>query len=73
MPREKLQACIEAPQTQARIDEDVAYATLYNLDGTPLVLLNGREAPPVAPFLYGMMLSKGDAKTKYFANLPPAR
>ena len=73
MPREKLQACIEAPQTQARIDEDVAYATLYNLDGTPLVLLNGRETAPVAPFLYGMMLSKGDAKTKYFASLPPAR
>ena len=71
MPLEKLQACIDNPQTQARVDEDVEYASLYNPEGTPLVLINGRETPPVPAFLYGMMMSKGDANTKYFAKLPP--
>ncbi len=69
MPLDKLQACIDSPATQARIDEDVAYALVFDLQGTPLVLLNGREAPPVPAFLYGMMLSKGDAKSKYFEKL----
>ena len=70
MPIEKLKACVAAPETQARIDEDVAYASLYNPEGTPIVILNGRETAPVAAFLYGMMLSKGDANTKYFAKMP---
>jgi len=69
MPLDKLQACIDSKVTQARIDEDVAYAMLFELQGTPLVLLNGREAPPVPAFLYGMMLSKGDPKSKYFEKL----
>lgn len=73
MPRAQLEACIAAPETQARIDEDVEYAMLFEPKGTPLVLLNGREVMPVAPFLYGMVLSKGDANSKYFAKLPPGR
>jgi protein-disulfide isomerase len=73
MPLEKLQACVADPQTQARIDEDVAYAMLFNPKGTPVVLLNGRETLPVPPFLYGMVMSKGDADAKYFAKLPPPR
>ncbi len=70
MPLDKLQVCVDSPATQARIDEDVAYAMLFNPQGTPIVVLNGRSTPPVAPFLYGMMMSKGDANTKYFAKLP---
>lgn len=73
MPLEKLQACLAAPETQARIDEDVAYAMLYNPSGTPIVLLNGKEAMPVSAFLYGMVLGGGDPQTKYFAKLPPPR
>lgn len=73
MPMEKLEACVAAPQTQARIDEDVAYAGLYDPKGTPIVLLNGQETPPIAAFLYGMVMSKGDPNTKYFAKLPTTR
>jgi protein-disulfide isomerase len=73
LTKEKLQACLDAPETQARIDEDVAYAMLFKPTGTPIVVLNGRETLPVPAFLYGMMLSKGDPQTKYFAKLPPPR
>jgi len=73
MAAEKLQACLAAPQTQMRLDQDVAYATLFNPQGTPIVVLNGKETPPVPAFLYGMMMGKGDANTKYFAKLPAAR
>ena len=73
MPMSKLEACLAAPQTQARIDEDVAYASLFNPEGTPIVILNGRETPPVTPFLYGMMMARGDANSKYFAKLPKTR
>lgn len=73
MALEQLQGCVDSPQTQARIDEDVEYAMLFNPTGTPIVLLNGRETMPVAAFLYGMALSGGDANTKYFSKLPPAR
>ena len=73
MPMEKLKECVAAPQTQARIDEDVAYAMLFNPSGTPIVVLNGRETMPVSSFLYGMVMGNGDATTKYFAKLPPPR
>lgn len=73
MPLEKLQACVRAPQTQARIDEDVAYATLFNPTGTPIVVLNGRSTLPAVSFLYGMVMARGDSDTRYFANLPPPR
>ena len=73
MPLEKLEACVAAPETQARINEDVGYALLFNPKGTPIVVLNGRSTEPSAPFLYGMAMAKGDADSKYFAKLPPPR
>lgn len=74
MPRDVLEACVASPKTQERIDEDVAYAMLYELKGTPLLLLNGKEvAWTAAPFLYGMVMGKGDPNNKYFAKLPPGR
>lgn len=74
MPRDVLEQCIASPATQARIDEDVEYALLYELQGTPLVLLNQRELKIASPaFLYGMVLAKGDVTTKFFDKLPPGR
>ncbi len=73
VPRATLETCINAPETAARLAADIAWANNYNIDGTPLVLLNGRDTPPVAPFLLGMALSGGDASSKYFDKLPAAR
>lgn len=70
--RDDLMRCVESYETQAKIDADVAYALLYGIDGTPLVLLNGRKTQPVPPFILGMALANGDVNAPYFQNLPPA-
>lgn len=67
-----MQACIKAPETQARLVEDIAYARLFNIEGTPLVLLNGKIAPPAPAFLLGMVASGGNVDAPWFLKLPPA-
>lgn len=71
MPRAKLEACIASPDTQATLQDDIQLALRYQLDGTPLVLVNGRKAVAFPPFLYAMVLTKGDADDPAFASLPP--
>lgn len=39
-----------SPETQVKLREDITYARRYNLEGTPLVLLNGRETCRLASF-----------------------
>ena len=43
----------------------------FRPQGTPIVILNGRETPPTRSFLFGMVMAKGDAKAKFFQSLPP--
>ncbi len=66
-----LASCINAPETAARLNEDIAYARKYGIEGTPLVLLNGKNAPPAPAFLLGMILSRGNADAPWFLKLPP--
>lgn len=66
-----VQACIASPDTQARLKQDIEYASRYDIQGTPLVLLNGREAPPAPAFLLGMVLAGGNADAPFFQKLPP--
>ena len=46
---------------------------MFNPEGTPIVVLNGRSTLPTPSFLYGMAMAKGDADTRYFSRLPPPR
>lgn len=73
LSRAELERCVTSPATAERLNEDIAWAMANHIDGTPLVLVNGRAAPPVGPFLFGMAMGSGDPNTKYFAKLPPAR
>ncbi len=68
--REALTTCIASPETQAKLDDDVTYAKRYDLQGTPLVILNGRETWPSSGFVLGMALSRGDADAPFFQRLP---
>jgi len=65
-----IKLCIDLPETQAKLSDDIIYAKRYGLQGTPLVLLNGREAFPSAGFILGMAMSDGDVNAPYFKNLP---
>lgn len=71
MPRGALDACLASPETQAKLDEDIRLALRYGLEGTPLVLVNGRETLPSAHFLLGMAQSAGDVNSDFFKKLPP--
>lgn len=63
--------CMKSPETEARLKEDIAYARLHDITGTPLVLINGRVAPPAPAFILGMVLSGGNVDAPWFLKLPP--
>ncbi len=71
--RERLQACLDAPETQARLEADIRMARDAGIRGTPLVLLNGRPTAPFLPFLYAMAVTGGNATHPLFDDLPPAK
>jgi len=64
-----LETCVKSAETEAALAKDVAFAELFNPRGTPLVVINGREAPPLPPFLYAIILARGDPKAPGFAEL----
>jgi len=71
MPREKLAACIASPSARAALDQDLAAASAFDSDGTPIVAVNGRRGTSFGPFLYAMILTKGNPEHPAFDALPP--
>ncbi|MEM1023424.1 MAG: vitamin K epoxide reductase family protein [Myxococcota bacterium] len=57
----ELRGCVESKATQERLKADVRFASAYGIQGTPLVVVNGKEGVPLAPFLYALILADGDA------------
>lgn len=73
MPRSALEACMDSEATEARLQEDLRWAAELGIEGTPLVLVNGRKAPGYLPFLYAMAMTGGDPQDAVFSDLPPPR
>ena len=48
-------------ETAAKLDDDVRYAGEYTPDGTPIVLINGRLGASFGPFLFAMIVTRGEA------------
>lgn len=71
MPRTKLQACVASPETEMKLQEDIRIASLLEPEGTPILLVNGRLGTSFGPFLYAMVLTRGEADHPAFASLPP--
>ncbi|MCP3166909.1 vitamin K epoxide reductase/DsbA family protein [Myxococcus qinghaiensis] len=71
--RMQLDACISSAATAAKIQEDTSYALRYQFTGTPLVVVNGRQAMPSAPFLYALVMADGNPSAPAFDVLPPPR
>jgi protein-disulfide isomerase len=70
MPPEKLAACLASPSTRAALDQDLAAATQFDSDGTPIVAVNGRRGTSFGPFLYAMILTRGKPEHPAFDALP---
>ncbi len=71
--RKTLEACIASPDTQAKLDVDIAAGRANGLEGTPLVLFNGREIKPWPPLIYALALTGGKTKHSAFKVLPPPK
>ncbi|TPW11339.1 MAG: vitamin k epoxide reductase family/thioredoxin domain-containing protein, partial [Halothiobacillaceae bacterium] len=69
--RESLQTCIDAPETQAKLTADLKLADAHGIEGTPLVVINGRKTSAAPPIVYALILAQGDANAAEFATLPP--
>lgn len=72
-PRAEVEACAASEATRARLQEDMELAARYEPEGTPLVAVNGRRATSYGPFLYAIVLARGDAGHRAFASLPPPK
>lgn len=68
-----LSKCVSSKATADKLAGDVEYANQYDVHGTPVVLINGRHTTSVPPFLYAMILAKGNMDDPGFKNLPAPR
>ncbi len=68
--RERLSDCVNDPATQAKLEQDIAWAAAHKIEGTPLVLINGGPVAPFGPLLYALILTRGDAEHPVFDGLP---
>ncbi len=73
--RKDLEACIASPETNRKLQEDIEYAMRFNPQGTPLLVVNGREtmAGAAGPLLYALSLTGGNPNSPAFRTLPQAR
>ncbi len=69
--RADLQQCMDSPDTAKKLAEDIAYAEQFHISGTPLVVVNGREAAAVPMFLYALAMTKGNPDDPAWSKLPP--
>lgn len=69
-PRDRLEACVAAPETEATLKGDIAWAVEHGITGTPLVLVNGRKASGFPAFLWALVLAGGNPAHPSFAALP---
>jgi serine/threonine-protein kinase len=72
IPEPDLKRCMTDPATLGKLNADIQWAGQHHIEGTPLVLLNGKKASSFGPFLYAMILTGGNANHPAFATLPPA-
>ena len=73
VPRDQLEACLSSQDTERKLREDIAYARQHDLHGTPLVVVNGREASAYPAFLYALVLAEGNPDASGFNVLPTPR
>jgi protein-disulfide isomerase len=71
MPRPALTACMDSAATRAKLEEDITAAGAFDSDGTPIVAVNGRKGTSFGPFLYAMILTRGNLEHPAFEALPP--
>jgi hypothetical protein len=65
-----MEACMASPATRGRLEEDAILGSRFDADGTPIVAVNGKKGTSFGPFLYAIVLARGDAGHPAFRGLP---
>jgi serine/threonine-protein kinase len=73
VPRAQLEACVSSEATEAHLRDDLDWARANEIEGTPLVLINGRRTSAWPVALMAQILAGGRADHPLLAHLPPAR
>jgi protein-disulfide isomerase/uncharacterized membrane protein len=68
-----LETCVASQATNNMLQDDIDYAMQHHIQGTPLVVINGRQAPNFPPFIYAMIIAGGDTNAEGFKVLPPPK
>lgn len=71
--RAPLEQCVTSSDTAAALQRDIQLAVRHGIEGTPLVVINGRQAPAFPPFIYAMIIAGGNSNAAGFQVLPPPR
>ncbi|MEK7322264.1 MAG: thioredoxin domain-containing protein, partial [Pseudomonadota bacterium] len=71
--RASLEKCLASPETAAALRRDIERARQHGIEGTPLLVINGRQAPAFPPFIFAMIIAAGDSNAAGFRVLPPPR
>lgn len=71
--KEALERCMTSEATNEKLRTDISDAIANQLRGTPLVLINGREATPFPPFVFALIVAGGDPNHAGFDVLPAPR
>ncbi len=67
--RKALESCVNSTGTANILREDIELAAKHGIEGTPLIVINGRKGTAVTAFMYGMILAKGDSNNPAFGVL----
>jgi serine/threonine-protein kinase len=71
--RKSLKACVDSQVTANMLQGDIDYAMRHQIQGTPLVVINGRRTPGFPPFIYAMIIAGGNVDADGFKTLPPPK
>ena len=72
-PDVNLSSCVAQKSTNDKLTADIQYALEHEIEGTPMILVNGRKASAFPPFLFSIMMAEGDGNHPAFASLPKAQ
>tara|TARA_B100000683_G_scaffold219248_1_gene215807 strand:+ start:400 stop:1818 length:1419 start_codon:yes stop_codon:yes gene_type:complete len=72
-PDVNLSSCVSQKSTNDKLTADIEYALEHEIEGTPMILVNGRKASAFPPFLFSIMMAEGDGNHPAFAALPKAQ
>jgi len=70
--RSALESCVASAATEAHLRDDIDWAVAHGIEGTPLVLVNGRKVSAWPPLLMTLILARGRTDHPLLAHLPPA-